>query len=385
MESQHRIRSFVAVALSVAALALAVDAHSDAQGDSSGDGDVLAIGDWGDLAFVDPNAKNTTVKFLNASTGKVITQLPDDDGGLHGPNGILFDKGRMIVANQNASTPFNGAVLQFGRDIPPGTPIVPRDDPNAPYAPRGIVMLHQRDGSRLLFIADMGDVPSDTGPVEGKLLVFRITDNQVKFRGNLNPNLNAPGTIAPEFHPRGIVLGPDGYLYVSYRFLPNPCGGGVARFDPVKLVFKDIVLQNSIDCTQNRNNLHRPEGLVFAPNGDLFITSFRADPSDVDRILIVRAEERKSGRFRVDPFHIELDAPNANPQTSAQAIVFGPGGYLYAPILKTGEVRKYNVVTGGYWTFAPAGTLKAPQYLSFTRTNPATLGYDDNEDGDSQH
>ncbi|SAL33059.1 hypothetical protein AWB74_01379 [Caballeronia arvi] len=374
MKRQHRIRSFVACALSAVSLAFVTSAYADGHADSRADDDVLAIGDWGDVG-TDGEVKNSTVQFLSTRTGNVIARLPDDSGGLHGPNGILFDEGRMIVANQNAGTEFSGAVIQFGRDVRPGAPIVSADDPHAPFAPRGIVLLRLHDGSRLLFIADLGDATSDAGPVEGKLLVFRVTDNHVRFRGDLNPNLDHPGTIAPEFHPRGIVLGPDGYLYVSYRYLPNPCGGGVARFDPVELRFKDIVLQNSIDCKKNANNLHRPEGLVFAPNGDLFITSFRADMTDLDRILIVRAEERISGQFRVDPFHIELDQANAAQQTSAQAIVFGPGGYLYVPIFQTGEVRKYDVVTGGYWTFAPAGTLKVPQYLSFTRTDPATLAY----------
>jgi hypothetical protein len=109
-----------------------------------------------------------------------------------------------------------------------------------------------------------------------------IKGNRATYLVNLDPNLKHPGSTGPEFHPRGVVLGPDGYLYVSLRNLPEPCGGSNARFDPVRLTFKDILVSNPVDCSQNKNDLHRPEGLVFGPEGDLYVTSFRQDPVNLD-------------------------------------------------------------------------------------------------------
>ena len=54
----------------------------------------------------------------------------------------------------------------------------------------------------MLFIADLGDTP---GP-SGALLAFRIDGHKAKFRKNLDPNIDHPGTTGPQFHPRGIVL-----------------------------------------------------------------------------------------------------------------------------------------------------------------------------------
>lgn len=145
--------------------------------------------------------------------------------------------------------------------------------------------------------------------------------------------------------------------------------------------------------------------LVFSPRGDLYIASFRQrsfdpdDPSrpdpndppkagDNDRILILPKEclrrDRHGGRrehCRVGLDRIELWRADLHQERAyAQALLFGPHGDLYVPISSTGEVRRYDVDTKRYRTFIAAhssgGTVR-PQYLSFGRTNPATLAYDE--------
>jgi WD40 repeat protein len=334
------------------------------------DEDVLAITDFGD----------SKLKLFNAQTGELL-QPPTvkiGDQGLHGPTGVIFDPLRKewIVSNQNVNLPYNGEILRYDSQGKLVGTLVAKDDPNGPLGPQGIILSTNRNGERILFIADQGDfIAKGSIDVPGKLLAYRITGTTATFMADLNPNIQTPGATGPQFHPRGLVIGPDGYLYVSIRNLPGPCGGSILRFDPERLAFVNIFLSNPADCSANVNDLHRPEGLVFSPRGDLYVTSFRAGQSDVDRILIV-----PKGSFNGDQIRLPLDRIDlytaGEPRVFAQALLFGPDGNLFVPISNTGEVRRYNVTTKGFWTFVAAGkALSQPWFLSFQKTNPATLAY----------
>jgi hypothetical protein len=86
---------------------------------------------------------------------------------------------------------------------------------------------------------------------------------------------------------------------------------------------------------------------------------------------------------------IDLAQPEAagGQRAFAQALLFGPGGSLYVPISGnhpsvTGVVRKYDVAvadndsqTEPFEVFVTAGTLGTGLYLTFGRTDPATLEY----------
>ncbi|GJH30395.1 hypothetical protein [Caballeronia novacaledonica] len=364
MNNRHRLAWIFSPFIWIVATALMLGNPVAAQADD----DLLAIGDWADLSPDNPTSTSSTVRFLNVRSGKLVGSLPPGIGGLHGPNGILFDNNRLIVANQNGFLDSNGQIIEFGADVRPGTPLTPLHGDNSPLAPRGIILVPQSDGSRILYVADMGDVD-----IPGQLLAFRLDGRHTVSATRLKPDLSAIGITEKQFHPRGIVLGPDGYLYVSLRYLPEACGGSVIRFDLARRAFKDVLLSNPKDCSRNVNNLHRPEGLAFGPDGKLYVTSFQQSADDVDRILIIPVDERMSGHAGRSIDAIELD--RNQPRASAQALIFGPRGYLYVAILQTGEVRKYDVVTKGYWLFAQPGTLKQPFYLSFTKSNPATLAY----------
>jgi hypothetical protein len=351
---------------------LGTSMHANAHAD-----DVLAVGDVSD----------DSVRFFDVRTGKLLPRplIAPGSGGLRGPRGILFDEHRKewLVVNQNVNLPFSGEVLRYDASGTPRGALVPRTDLNAPFAPRGIILV-KHDGHRTLFVADMGDVG-----VPGKLLAYRVNGTQATLIANLDPNLTRPGTTG-QFHPRGVVIGPDGYLYVSLTNLPDTnsnlpyaCGGSVLRFDPKKLAFKDVLISNPADCSANVNDLHHPEGLVFSPRGDLYITS-GSDPARCacftnDEILIIPKNERRTGQISLPLDRINLSAPG-QPIMGAQALLFGPRGHLFVPISNTGEVRRYNVDTKGFWTFVPAGRgLGQPWYLSFAKTNPATLAYDDDD------
>jgi hypothetical protein len=337
--------------------------------------DVLAIGETGD----------DSVRFFDVRTGRLLATpaIPPRSGGLSGPRGILFDARRKewLVVNQNADTDFNGEVLRYDREGAFLGAVVPRTDPEAPFIPRGIVIVPNKDGTRTLFIADLAALDAQGELGVGKLLAYRLEGERATFIGNLDPNLNNPGATQA-FHPRGIVLGPDGHLYVSLRYL-TACGGSIVRFDPEKLAFKDVLLSNPEECERNTNDLHRPEGLVFSPDGDLYVTSFQRDETDTDRVLIIPKRAIKENNIRLPLDRIDFYRPG-EPRRFAQAVLFGPKGHLFVPLsdnpdpaLSHGEVRRYNVKTKTFRTFVPqGGGVIAPWFLSFMNTDPATLAYE---------
>lgn len=342
------------------------------------------------LAITDnPVNGDSKLKLFNAQTGELLRPPGEKIGtqGLHGPTGVIFDllKNEWIVSNQNVGLSYNGEILRYDTQGKVVGPLVARNDPNGPLGSRGIILFTNRNGERILFIADLGDFTAKGIEVTGKLLAYRVVGTTATFIADLNPNIQTPGATGPQFHPRGLVIGPDGYLYVSIRNLSNPklppsCGGSVLRFNPETFAFVDIILSNPVKCTDNINDLHRPEGLVFSPRGDLFITSFQANPkeveNDVDKILIVPKEDIQAGQINLPLDRIDL-YQTGEPRVFAQALLFGPGGNLFVPISNTGEVRRYNVTTKAFWTFITAGkALSEPWYLSFTKTNPATLAYE---------
>ena len=136
--------------------------------------------------------------------------------------------------------------------------------------------------------------------------------------------------------------------------------------------------------------LNRPEGLVFGPDGRLYITSFRAAPNDIDAIRIYNP----NGEFadKIDLYQITTPSTRA----FARALLFGPGGFLLVPIsgpvpgpdspnsdpgTDTGSVRRYNVTAKTFVIFvppAPIGRLEEPLYLTFGNTDPGTLAYKGN-------
>jgi sugar lactone lactonase YvrE len=310
------------------------------------------------------DANDNSVKQYDASTGAFQGIFVKSQGGVHLPNGIIFDSaGNLLVSNQNANTGTSGEILQFDTTGKLLDQLVQNNDPNAPEAPQGIVLVN---GS--LFVADVISPPIKGNPNPPGTL--RKYTSSGAFIGAFVPD----SSFTDAFHPRGVVLGPDGLLYVSnVPNLPPPAGtglgGNVLRFNPDTGAYLDA----PISSPGGGGNLNRPDGLVFGPDGRLYVTSFRADSTDKDKILIYQVNPYPQGATLVD--HIDLDTPG-QARAFAQALLFGPGGYLFVPITNTGEVRRYNVNTKAYTTFVPAGgPLEAPWFLTFGTTQPGTLAY----------
>lgn len=319
--------------------------------------DVLYIGD----------AADNTVKRFDAETGAFLdgdldpNNGPDafvrsGSGGLVGPRGMFVDGEHLAVSNQNLDLKIAGAVLRYHRDT--GTFLgawVPSSDKNAPFAPLGIIRGPTPD--KLLYVAS---IVSSNGLSRGQVLTYG--DN-----GAFLASFKTPAFPESEFHPRAIVFGPDGLLYVSVRSLKNDgLGGHVLRFT-AEGQFLGIFISDKGGVGQ----LNRPEGLVFGPDGRLYVTSFRANPGDTDSIRIYD----QTGTF-VDKINLyEVGQERA----FAQALLFGPEGRLFVPITNTGEVRRYDVASKLHAVFVhPAtngGPLGQPWYLTFGRSDPKTLNY----------
>ena len=317
--------------------------------------DSLYIGDAGD----------NTVKQFDAGTGAFIGQfVQSTNPNLTGPMGLIFvgNPPNLLLVNQNANTSKSGDIFRYNGNTGAFIDaIVSHNNEDAPFAPRGMVL-----SNGILFVAS---VVSDQHNNPGSVLAYDATSGALV--GTLTPD----ATFNHPFHPRGVVIGPDGLLYVSnVPNLPAPdgtgLGGQVLRFDPGTKAFIDVF----IDDGGGVGHLNRPEGLVFGPNGNLYVTSFRADASDNDKILVFNG---KNGVL-LGGKTIDLDRVG-QPRASAQALLFGPDGFLFVPITNTGAVRRYNVANKTFVNFvlpaAQKGPLGQPWYLTFGETDPGTLEY----------
>ena len=342
-----------------------------------------------------------TVKAFDALTGEFqgLFVKKEAKGKIRDPQGLIFNpEGNLLLANQNEGTQKAGEIRKH--DGATGAflgALVSHSDKNAPFVPRGIVLLKgivpEKD---VLFVADITVKGKNAPP--GRLLEYT---GQGVFLADLTPDHDTfPGTKSQdEFHARGLVVGPDGLLYVSVcdDLDPtsadfNPLPGWILRFDPKTGAFVDVIASynNLYPTAVTCADLHRPDGLAFGPDGRLYVTAFRANGSDTDKILIVAPPpptHPQNGKWtfigKIDLDQVDNDPDHDQPRAFAQALLFGPGGSLFVPIAgngpDTGSVRQYDAVTKKYTIFVPAsgngGALGVPEYLTFGNTDPATLAY----------
>jgi hypothetical protein len=335
--------------------------------------DFLDVGDGGD----------NTIKRFDATTGEFLGVFGGQSGNLlRGPRGLVIDAlSNLWVADQNVLTSKSGAILRYSPLGDMVGALVLSSDKDAPAAPRGMILLNS-----FLYVADFTSAPQNKPnkpPIPGRLLKYRPDGGLAAV---FTP---PPGTLptGAEFHPRAIVEGPDGKLYISNFPSPDPAvqfnlGGQVLRFDPDLGKFDPapfITSKGGPTCNC-ADELNRPEGLVFGPGPDfrLFLTSFVANQTDLDKVVVFQGPTGvRPGAF-VD--HIFLGTSFG--RSFAQALLFGPTGSLFVPItggVSIGEVRRYEVkpkITSNFDTFVPAGgPLEMPWYLTFGNTDAATLAY----------
>lgn len=370
VQERHARRSVQTVLGVLLSLAVAVGMGTAVAAAAPPAGDALFVGNQA------PSSSSIS-RFAVAGTGLAAGTVfvnggpptSPDPNALNGPRGLIFVGGSLWVANQNAGRNFTGGINRYGADgafagaLISAVPSPGANPDHAPFAPRGIVLWRGH-----LIVADVQGTgqkeahdPLPTGDVE----------EYDTSTGAFIEVLPRPAGVS--FHPRGVVVGPDDALYVSnaLTLATSGIGGQVLRY-----AHPGAQPQTVIDCTPEQAascRLNRPEGLVFGPDGTLYVTSFNdtGDPTHTnDKILEYRNDFALAGQIDLDPVGT---APNK--RTSAQALLFGPGGGLYVPILQTGEIRRYDVSHPTTpRTVAPPSNPQ-PFFLTFGRTDPGTLAY----------
>src|SRR5438876_24737 len=177
------------------------------------------------------------------------------------------------------------------------------------------------------------------------LVAFTIGDvggpgSVQRYNGTTGASLGAFASAGLDV-PTGLVFGPDGNLYVS-SFNNNV----VLRYSGRTGA--------SIGIFASSNELSGPEQLVFGPDGDLYVASFNSN--SVERFKGATGEPR---RTFVTPGSGGLNGPTG--------VAFGRDGNLYVSSNTSGEVLRYDGGTGAFKSiFVPAGKLLFPAFLTFT-------------------
>jgi hypothetical protein len=196
--------------------------------------------------------------------------------------------------------------------------------------PRGIVLK-----DNVLYVANF----QDTDTTKAGIAPDGEVDKYDATTGSFLGTLTRPAGYTGQFNPRGVVFGLDGNLYVSVMDTSNLAAGYVVRYDVTTSAGSIFAFNNgdSIADLGEATDLHRPEGLTFGPNGQLYITGYRADATDTDKIVVIHP----SSGAEVDT--IVLDTVG-QARAYGQGILSGPAGRLFIPISTldvpdTGAVR----------------------------------------------
>jgi len=312
------------------------------------------------------DAQNDTVEAIEVSTGTYVgpfvhSSNDHEDYKITGPQGVIFVNDLCIVANQNVDLPINGELLKF--DASTGEfagHLVPFWAPHAPFAPRGVIAI----GTSIV-VADLGNFDTEH---PGQVLRYNLAD------GSYLGQIDTTG-LNKFFAPRGLVQGPDGLLYVSVvgnLAAGDRATGYIVRFQwnasASNFKFKDIFVTSDAG-NGYAPTLHRPEGVVFGPDGNLYVTTF-LQGNDLDGVLGFNAAGQRISRLNW--------WSAGQSRIFAQALLFGPRGDLFVPLSNSYGVRRYSA-TSGYTSYSvlprTGKGLREGLYLSFQETAPATLAY----------
>jgi streptogramin lyase len=208
----------------------------------------------------------------------------------------------------------------------------------------------------------------------------------------------------PQFQPTGLVIGPDGNLYVSLStdstidkvlrydgttgaFLGTFIAAGAGGLaGPRDLVFRpdgNLYISSSGSNQVLRYNgttgafdkvfasgfgLIEPKGIVFGPDGNLYVSSFSFDPTQATANQVLRFNGSGQPLPASGQTGATFVAIHAGGLAGPFGLVFGTDGNLYVSSLLTNQVLRYNGTTGAFlsvFVTAGSGGLDQPTNMVF--------------------
>ena len=283
------------------------------------------------------------IKQFNASNGTPLGVFASG-GGLLVPQGITIGPdGNVFVADAHSL-----AVYRYdgttGASLPsPGNTGAIFVSPGSGGMVQPLGVAFGPDNN--LYVTDRGTADGTTGAVRR----YGGTTGAPVGTG-LFANGNGLGV------PSSLVFGPDGHLYVS-----NDTGNtsnSILRFNGATGVpLPSLGNTGAFFVSPGAGGLVRPQGLVFGPDGNLYVggqsNRFAAFPL-IPQVLRFNGT---TGTF-IDAF---ATANLLNPI----GVAFGPDGNLYVGDASAGVLR-FNGTNGNFIDyFAPIGTVNFVTYLTF--------------------